>query len=71
MKSQFKPGDIVYFVENANRVKEAEIVRCSNGSCIIRFSDRRGGTRLSETRLFHTEEEAQATTRKGRKNQNG
>ena len=64
MNTIFLPGDKVFFVENANRVKAAEIVRCSGGSCIIRFVDRNGGTRLNEKRLFRTAEEALETTRK-------
>ena len=58
MNAQFVPGEHIYFIENAIFVKEAEIVNCAYGSCIIRFTDRCGGTRLRESRLFRTAEEA-------------
>lgn len=58
MNAQFTPGDNVFFIENAIFVKEAQIVKCAAGSCIIRFTDRSGGTRLRENRLYKTAEEA-------------
>ncbi|MBQ6504658.1 MAG: hypothetical protein IJI57_12170 [Flexilinea sp.] len=64
MNALFSPGDNVYFIENAIFVKEAQIVKCAAGSCVIRFTDRSGGTRLRESRLFKTAEEAKKNIRR-------
>ena len=58
MNTQFVPGEHIYFIENAIFVKEAQIVNCYGGSCIIRFTDRCGGTRLRESRLYRIAEDA-------------
>lgn len=63
MDTRFSPGDNVYFIANAIFVKEAQIVKCAAGSCIIRFTDRSGGTRLRENRLYRTSKEAKANIR--------
>lgn len=60
---KYLPGDTVYIVENASRVREATIVRSSGGFCLLRLSGG-GGTRLRETRLFRTTEEAEESIRR-------
>lgn len=58
MTSKYEPGEHVFFIENARFIKEAVIVKCAGGYCVIRFADRSGGTRLRENRLYGSKEEA-------------
>lgn len=57
MVKKYLSGDTVYIVENASRVRAATVVRSSGGFCLLRLYGG-GGTRLRETRLFRTTEEA-------------
>lgn len=63
MGKKYLPGDTVYIVENASRVREATVVRSSGGFCLLRLFGG-GETRLRETRLFRTAEEAEEYIRR-------
>ncbi|WP_337467580.1 hypothetical protein [Holdemanella biformis] len=58
---QFNEGDVVYFVSSSIFIKKATVIRNSGGFCTIRFSNGNcgtSGTRVRESKLYHTEEEA-------------
>lgn len=55
---KYVPGDRVFIIENGNRIREAEVIRCAAGFCTIRFRNG-GGTRLRESRLYKTIAEAE------------
>lgn len=61
---KFKPGDIAWIVESTNWVKQVEVIKCSAGFCVIRYSNGQGGYRVRESRLHSTEDEAKKMTRK-------
>ncbi len=64
MGSTFKTGDTVYFLESKWRVREVKIVKLTAGFATIRFMDGAGGTRVHESKLYRTKEEAAAGARK-------
>lgn len=57
IEKKYLSGDISYIVENASHVREAVVVR-SSGVCFLLRLFGGGGTRLRETRLFRTVEDA-------------
>ena len=57
--SKFKPGDTVYLIGNAHLIEEATVVMTVAGFVTIRFTERGGGTRVRESRLYATKEDAE------------
>ena len=57
--SKFKPGDTVYLIGNARFIEEATVVMTVAGFVTIRFTERSGGTRVRESRLYATKEDAE------------
>lgn len=58
---QFNEGDVVYYVSSSIFIKKATVIRNSGGFCTIRFSNGNcgtSGTRVRESKLYRTEEEA-------------
>ena len=59
---RFNEGDVVYFISSSVFIKKATVIRnVFGGFCTIRFSDGNcgtSGTRVRESRLYRTEEEA-------------
>ena len=58
----FNEGDVVYFISSSVFIKKAAVIRNAGGFCTIRFSDGNcgtSGTRVRESKLYHTEEEAE------------
>lgn len=53
-----KVGDTVYFLENNQTVREAVVVRKESGFSVLRYGSGKG-TRLRDSRLFSTKEEAE------------
>lgn len=58
---KYKAGDIAYIVENGLYIREVIIRMISGGFATLVFTDREGGTRLRESRLFPTRETAEAS----------
>ena len=58
METTLKIGDIVYFLESNKNVIPVEIIRIRNGFCVIRFPDGKSGTRVRDTKVFRSEEDA-------------
>lgn len=64
---QFNPGDIVYFIASNRIVKEAKVIRNAGGFVTIKFDEGNcgpSGTRVRESKLYHTKEEAEAVVKK-------
>ena len=59
--SKFIKGDHVFVTVSNCYVREAEVLSSSGGLCTLRFINREGGTRVRESRLFTTKEEAEAS----------
>lgn len=59
---KFNSGDIVYFIASSRIVKEAKVIRNAGGFVTIKFKDGNcgpAGTRVRESKLYHTKEEAE------------
>lgn len=64
---QFNPGDIVYFIASNRIVKEAKVIRNAGGFVTIKFDEGNcglSGTRVRESKLYHTKEEAEVIVKK-------
>ncbi len=64
MEAKFKQGDTVYLIGNNRFIEEAVVVMTIAGFVTIRFTERSGGTRVRENRLYSTREEAEAAIKK-------
>ena len=64
MDTIFKQGDTVYLISNGHIIEEATVVMNLAGFVTIRFTKRGGGTRVRESRLYATREEAEAAVKK-------
>ncbi len=63
---QFNPGDIVYFIASNRIVREAKVIRNASGFVTIKFADGNcgpAGTRVRESKLYHTKEEAEVVVK--------
>ena len=65
--SKFKVGKTAYFVRSGVQVMEVQIVNSANGFCTIRFVETGGGIRVRDSKLFETQEEAEAQINKQNK----
>ena len=59
METKFKAGETVYLISNSHFIEEATVVMTISGFVTIRFTQRGGGTRVRENRLYATQEEAE------------
>ena len=64
MNTKFKPGNTVYLIGNNHFIEEATVVMTIAGFVTIRFTERGGGTRVRESRLYPTRKEAEANVKK-------
>ncbi|MBQ4513821.1 MAG: hypothetical protein II969_12570 [Anaerolineaceae bacterium] len=64
METKFKAGETVYLVSNSHFIEEANVVMTISGFVTIRFTQRGGGTRVRENRLYSIREEAEASIKK-------
>lgn len=55
---------MVYLISNGHIIEEATVVMNLAGFVTIRFTKRDGGTRVRESRLYATREEAEAAVKK-------
>ena len=59
---RFNEGDTVYFVASSIFVRKAKVLRNTSGFCTITFDGNgncgTSGTRVRESKLYRTEEEA-------------
>ncbi len=66
MDHTFKPGETVYLIGNTHFIEEAVVVMTVSGFVTIRFTERGGGTRVRENRLYRTKAEAEAVVKKNK-----
>ena len=59
MANKYKRGDTVFLVGNGHFIEPATVVMHVAGFVTIRFTERNGGTRVRESRLFATREDAE------------
>ena len=59
--SKWNAGDKAYIIENNINTREVKIVKVAAGFATVRFVTGSGGTRVRESRLFSTKEEAEAS----------
>ena len=63
MVKQFNIGDTVYFISSSVFVRKATVIRSAAGFVTIKFDTNNGndgpsGIRVRESKLYHTEKEA-------------
>lgn len=63
---EYRVGDIAYLIESRRYIREGKIIRFCDGLYLFRFIEG-GGTQISGSRLFPTEEAAQAELDRHRK----
>ena len=71
---KFNEGDVVYFISSSVFIKKATVIRNAGGFCTIRFEDGNcgtSGTRVRESKLYHTEEEAKKVVEQHQKQTSG
>ena len=63
---KYTVGDIVFFISNGYNIREATVIRCGSGFCTIKFNDNEtpAGTRVRESKLFHSKQEAEIVVEK-------
>lgn len=73
MVKQFNVGDTVYFISSSVFVRKAKVIRVAAGFVTIKFDTNNGndgpsGIRVRESKVYHTEKEANdvAQLNKGR-----
>lgn len=61
MKTKYNIGDTVYIVANQIFIKEAKVIQvaASTRMYTLKFTEESGGTRLRESRLYATKQEAE------------
>ena len=66
LMNKFNLGDIVYFIANGYHIREATVIRADSGFCTIKFNDNEtpAGTRVRESKLFQTKQEAEIVVEK-------
>lgn len=62
---KYDVGDIVFFISNGYHIREATVIR-SGEFCTIKFNDNETpvGTRVRESKLFHSKQEAEIVVEK-------
>lgn len=63
---KYNVGDIVFFISNGYNIREATVIRCGSGFCTIKFNDNEtpAGTRVRESKLFQSKQEAEIVVAK-------
>lgn len=63
---KYDVGDIVFFISNGYHIREATVIRAGGGFCTIKFNDNETpvGTRVRESKLFKTKQEAEVVVEK-------
>ena len=61
MPNKYNPGDTAYIVESNRIIREVRVLKVTGGFATLRFTDSDGGIKLRESRLFPTQEDAEAS----------
>ena len=64
MERKFRAGETAYLISNSHFLEKAYVVMTISGFVTIRFTQRGGGTRVRENRLYATREEAETEVKK-------
>lgn len=64
----YQVGDIAYFIESRRFIREGKLIHCSGDAFLFRFIEG-GGIQISSSRLFPSEEAAQAALDRSRRQQ--
>lgn len=67
MKSEYHVGQRVFFVQSGRVVKPSKIIKISGEFCTIKFEDTGGGIRVRQSKIFTTEEGANASIKEENK----
>ena len=59
-QGRFQVDQTVYLISSVNWIKEAKVLKCSGGFYTIKWTDSDGGTRVRESRLYASKEEAES-----------
>ena len=64
--NKYNVGDTVFFIANGYHIREAVVIRTGGGFCTIKFNDNEtpAGTRVRESKLFQTKQEAEVVVEK-------
>lgn len=64
--NKYNLGDTVFFIANGYHIREATVIRTGAGFCTIKFNDNEtpAGTRVRESKLFQTKQEAEVVVEK-------
>lgn len=71
--NRFNLGDTVFFIANGYHIREATVIRAGSGFCTIKFNDNEtpAGTRVRESKLFKTKQEAEVVSDVGYRSRKG
>lgn len=63
--NKYDVNDVVFFISNGYHIREVTVIR-SGGFCTIKFNDNETpvGTRVRESKLFKTKQEAEIIVEK-------
>ena len=59
-QGRFQVDQTVYLISSVNWIKEAKVLKYSGGFYTIKWTDSDGGTRVRESRLYASKEEAES-----------
>ena len=64
--NKYDVNDVVFFISNGYHIIEATVIRSGGGFCTIKFNDNEtpAGTRVRESKLFKTKQEAEVVVEK-------
>lgn len=64
--NKYDVNDIVFFISNGYHIREATVIRAGGGFCTIKFNDNEtpAGTRVRESKLFKTKQDAEVMVEK-------
>ncbi|MCH4020018.1 MAG: hypothetical protein LKE61_03995 [Erysipelotrichaceae bacterium] len=56
---KYPVGNLVYIIQSKRYIREAKVLHYSSGFYTIRFTDSSGGTKLRESRIYGSKDDAQ------------
>lgn len=64
--NKYDVNDIVFFISNGYHIREATVIRAGSVFCTIKFNDNETpvGTRVRDSKLFKTKQEAEVVVEK-------
>ena len=59
MRQKFRIGDGAFLVESNRTIREVKIIKYSGGMYTVKFTERDGGLKVRESRLYASREDAE------------